>query len=170
MSANAAEWIMAAATVASAVFVGSQAWLLRETLDDHAESNLQNKQIEACADFLIAMSESKQSYVSWVTAARGESPVLNFETHGDFLYSRAIERALAVGSSASRMKLYSDKKTDDHIDSLLSVKTAFLMLLNETPPSTKANDNAWFAQYESSFDVIKNRCNLAFEGKAGGFL
>jgi hypothetical protein len=146
VSTNAAEWIMAAATVATGVFVAYQSYLLRQSLDSPFGANLQERQIAACAEAIKAHGalgqikyfpfESLKQIPSGDDSAVEESEggrvddrmviepevdkffgeVLKANTLNSF--TAAADSAAAFRSSLAELRVYSSESTTQEIDAV----------------------------------------------------
>lgn len=102
--------VAAIATTASALFVGYQAMMFRDTLDDPFQANLQNRQIDACAEVISA----HRTYIQTDRLSALAAPIYRYLSSGDkmpepsenFAQEWRGDTAKALGGAVALNKLF----------------------------------------------------------------
>ena len=168
MSVNVSEMVIAGASVLSAIFVGYQSMLLRETLVDQRLSDLHVNQIRSCSEFLLAADGLKSAYQTWGIAERGEMPSLDLAPYKEqFLFS-ARDKSIAFVSKAREFKYFFDSATISDVDLLMNANVAMELAMGKNEPMTKENDDLVIQDFQNGYDRIQKKCRKLLPVEGGG--
>lgn len=197
MSANAAEWVMAAASVATGLFVGVQSYLLNDTLNSPFEANLQAREIDVCTRAIT----SKEAFVSSLTyqgllsrfsgfSSDFKIPIqtsedkLDLEVEDKFsdLWGVVAKNSFETfqndqsdfRQALAEMKIYAEHDTVAEIERLELTLIGFgpkgILTTQKESSEVARSHSEWRAEVETDFSSLHDKCRKIMLGESRGLI
>ncbi|WP_299782877.1 hypothetical protein [uncultured Roseobacter sp.] len=179
MTANVAEWLMAAASIATGGFVGWQSMTLNNSLNYPFEANLQDRQIEVCAaairaegnylsaQSIIAVMASNKFFSSDEAGPDGSSKKLEYV--GGWNPIDALSTATGeLRGALAELKIYSSDYTKSAIERVELGLSGFSYWTDGEESSNV--ETLQDKDVEAAFAAVELACEEAMLGKKKGLL